>query len=112
MAGFVLPIPEPKTMANLTTFCRHPQDEPILQQLETYLQYLSNDNKAAIAIAALYEATEPQAVYSDYICKCYYPKLSKSIALVQELSKPGKLALARAILEELAVLEQLQGATK
>lgn len=95
-------------MSNLTTFCRYPQDEPILQQLETYLQHLSNDNKAAIAIAALYEATEPQTIYFDYMCN-RYPKLNKSIALLQGLSPTGLLAVARAIAEELAVLEQLQG---
>lgn len=98
-------------MPNLTTFCRHPQDEPILQQLETYLQYLNNDNKAAIAIAAEYEATEPQTVYFDYMCN-RHPKLNKSIALLQELSPSGLFALTRAIAEELAVLEQLQGVIK
>lgn len=98
-------------MPNLTTYSRHPQDEPVLQQLETYVQYLSSDNKAAVAIAAPCEATEPQLVYFDYMCN-RHPKLNKSIALVQELSVVGFLALARAILEELAVLEQLQGATK
>lgn len=98
-------------MPNLITYSCHPQDEPVLQQLETYVQHLSSNNKAAIAIAALYEATEPQTVYFDYMCN-RHPKLNKSIALLQELSVVGKLALARAILEELAVLEQLQGAIK
>ena len=98
-------------MPNLTTYSRHPQDEPVLQQLETYLQHLSSDNKAAIAITALYQATDPRFVYCNYIYN-RYPKLNKSIALLQELSIPGKLALARAILEELAVLEQLQGVAK
>lgn len=98
-------------MQNLTSYSRHSQDEPVLQQLEAYVQHLSSDNKAAIAIAALYEATEPQMVYFDYMCN-RHPKLNKSIALLQELSIPGKLALARAILEELAVLDQLQGVAK
>ncbi len=98
-------------MPNLTTYSRHPQDEPVLQQLETYLQHLSSDNKATIAIAALYQATDPRFAYFNYIYN-RYPKLNKSIALLPDLSLAGKLALARAILEELAVLEQLQGVAK
>ena len=95
-------------MLSLTSHSLNPQDEPILQQLQTQLQHLSQDKKAAIAIAALYEATEPQEIYFDYVCDCC-PKFNKSIALLQDLSKPGLLAVARAITEELAVLEQLQG---
>lgn len=106
-------------MTNLTTYSRHPQDEPVLQQLETYLQHLSTDNKAtmpgtagaAIAIAALYQATDPRFAYFNYIYN-RYPKLNKSIALLPDLSLVGFLALARAILEELAVLEQLRGVIK
>lgn len=98
-------------MPNLVSHSRHPQDEPVLQQLETYVQNLIRDNKATIAIAALYQATDPRFVYCNYIYN-RYPKLNKSIALLQELSLAGFLALARAILEELAVLEQLQGAAQ
>lgn len=98
-------------MRNIISSSRYLQDEPVLQQLETYLQHQSSDNKAAIATAAPCVAIEPQAVYFDYICNpCF--KFNKSIALLQELSVVGFLALARAILEELAVLEQLQGAIK
>ena len=95
-------------MLNLTSHSLNPKDEQTLQQIEIHLQYLSQDKKAAIAIAALYEATEPSAIYFDYICdRC--PKFNHSIALLQELSTVGKLADARAIAEELAVLQQLQG---
>ena len=98
-------------MLNLTSHSLNPKDEPILQQLETHLQYLSQNKKAAIAIITLYEATEPSAVDFDHICnRC--PKFNKAIASLQDLSKPGLLAVARAIAEELAVLEQLQGASR
>ncbi len=96
-------------MPNLTTYSRHADDEPVLQQLEKHLQCLSFDKKAALAIAALYEATEPQAISFDYNClRC--SNFNKSVSLLQELSSDGKFALARAIVEELAVLNQLQGA--
>ncbi len=96
-------------MLNLTSYSLNPKDEPTLQQLETHLQHLSFDKKASLAIAALYEATEATAVDFDHICnRC--PKFNKSIALLQKLSTAGKLAVARAIAEELSVLEQLQGA--
>ena len=98
-------------MLNLTSHSFNQKDEPILQQLQNHLQYLSQDKKAAIAIIALYEATEPSAVDFDHICnRC--PKFNKAIASLQDLSKPGLLAVARAIAEELAVIEQLQGASR
>ena len=97
-------------MLNLTSHSLNPKDEPTLQQLEIHLQHLSQEKKAAIAIAALYEATKPCAVDFDHICD-FCPKFNKAIALLQDLSKPGLLAVARAITEELAVLEQLQGAS-
>ncbi len=95
-------------MLNLISYSLNFKDEPILQQLQDCLQQLSQDKKAAIAISALYEATEPSAIYFDYVCdRC--PKFNHSIALLQELSTVGKLAVTRAIAEELAVLQQLQG---
>ena len=98
-------------MPNLTSYSFNPKDEPTLQQLQNHLHHLSQDEKAAIAMAAIYEATEPSAVDFDHICDCC-PKFNKAIALLQDLSKPGLLAVARAIAEELAVLEQLQGANR
>ncbi len=95
-------------MFNLTSHSLNPKDEPTLQQLQNHLQYLSQDKKAAIAMAALYEATEPSAVDFDHICNCC-SKFNKAIVLLQDLSKSGLFAVARAITEELAVLEQLQG---
>jgi len=98
-------------MPLLTSHSLNPKDEPTLQQLEIYLQYLSQDKKASLAIAALYEATEPAAIDFDHVCnRC--PKFNKAIALLQNLSRLGLLAVARAIAEELAVLEQLQGASR
>ena len=98
-------------MLNLTSHSLNAKDEPTLQQLENHLQHLSQDKKAAIAMAAIYEATEPSAVDFDHVCN-FCPKFNKAIALLQNLSKPGLLAVARAIAEELAVLEQLQGASR
>ena len=95
-------------MPRITSHSLNPKDEPTLQQLEIHLQYLSQDKKASLAIAALYEATKPAAIDFDHICD-HCPKFNKAIALLQDLSKPGLLAVARAITEELAVLEQLQG---
>jgi hypothetical protein len=98
-------------MFNVTSYSLNPKDEPVLQQLENHLQHLSQDKKASIAIAALYEATEPSAVDFDHVCnRC--PKFNQAIALLRNLSKPGLLAVARAITEEIAVLEQLQGASR
>lgn len=96
-------------MPNLNTFSRHPNDEPVLQQLETYLQHLSHKMKATIAVAASCVATEPEAISFDYNC-LRSTSFNKSVALLQELSYDGKLAVTRAIAEELAVLKQLQGA--
>jgi hypothetical protein len=98
-------------MFNLISHSLNPKDEPILQQLQNHLQHLSQHKKAAIAMIAIYEATEPSAVDFDHICD-HCPKFNKAIALLQDLSKPGLLAVARAITEELAVLEQLQGASR
>ncbi len=98
-------------MFNLTSHSLNPKDEPTLQQLEIYLQYLSQDKKASLAIAALYEATEPSAVDFDHVCdRC--PKFNKAITLLQDLSHLGLLAVVRAITEELAVMEQLQGVSQ
>lgn len=98
-------------MLNLTSHSLNPKDEPILQQLQNYLQHLSQDKKAPLAIAALYEATKATAVDFDHICN-HCNKFNQAIALLQNLSKPRLLAVARAITEELAVLEQLQGVAR
>ena len=62
-------------MPRITSYSLNPKDEPILQQLETYLQHLSQDKKAAIVIAALYEATEPSAVDFDHVCEALRARL-------------------------------------
>ncbi len=98
-------------MFNLTSHSLNPKDEPTLQQLQIHLHYLSQDKKASIAIAALYEATEPSAIDFDHVCD-FCPHFNKAIALLQDLSKPGLLAVARALAEELAVMEQLQGVSR
>ncbi len=65
-AGFVLPT-ELNQMPNLTSQLLNSKDEPVLQQLEIYLQHLSQDKKASLAITVLYEATEPAAIDFDYV---------------------------------------------
>jgi hypothetical protein len=98
-------------MPLLTSHSLNPKDEPTLQQLQNHLQHLDQDKKAAIAMTAIYEATKPAAIDFDHICdRC--PKFNKVIALLQDLSHWGLLAVARAITEELAVLEQLQGVSR
>ena len=47
-------------MSNVLSYSRHPQDEPVLQQLETYVQHLSSGNKAAIAALLGDTITSPQ----------------------------------------------------
>lgn len=98
-------------MPLLTSYSFDPKDEPVLQQLETHLQHLSQDKKAAIAMTAIYEATEPSAIDFDHVCD-FCPHFNKAIALLQDLSHWGLLAVARAISEECAVLEQLQGGSR
>ncbi len=83
-------------MFNLTSHSLNPKDEPTLQQLEVHLQHLRQDKKAAIAMATIYEATEPSTVDFDHICNCC-PKFNKSIALLQNLSHSGLLAVAEPI---------------
>ena len=98
-------------MLNLISHSLNQKDEPILQQLQNHLQHLSQNKKAAIAMTAIYEATKPRTVDFDHVCDpC--PKFNKAIALLQNLSRSGLLAVARGITEELAVLEQLQGISR
>ena len=98
-------------MLNLTSHSFNQKDEPILQQLQNHLHHLNQNKKAAIAMAAIYEATEPSAIEFDHVCdRCSH--FNKVIALLQDLSRLGLLAVARAITEELAVLKQLQGASR
>ncbi len=75
-------------MLNLISYSLNPKDEPTLQQIEIHLQHLSQNKKTALAIAALFEATEPSAIYFDYNCECS-SKFNQSIALLQKLSTAG-----------------------
>lgn len=83
-------------------------DEPILRQIDKYLQDFSQEQMAAIALSALFEATEPDGIFLDYEFN-YEVKFVELIELILELSFQGKLAVTRALSEELAVLKQLEG---
>lgn len=84
----------------------NPEDNPILEQIAACLGGLSGEQQSALAIAALYEGFEPCAVEFDY-CSCPSQRFDDCVALLQYLSLLGKLALGRAILEDLAVVEML-----
>lgn len=79
-------------------------NDATLSTIALHLWSLSRDQQVAIAIAALYEAYEPDANSFDYEC-CPSRQYDQCIELIQLLSKPGKLALCRAITEHLAVAE-------
>jgi len=79
-------------------------NDAILDTIAPHLWSLSIDEQVAIAIAALYEAYEPDGILFDYEC-CPSRRYDQCIELIQLLSKPGKLALGRAIFEHLAVVE-------
>lgn len=91
-------------MRSLTTYSVNPYDDLILNELAPQFWHLSQDQQVAIAIAALYEAYEPDAICFDYE-RCPSRRYDECIELIQLLSKPGKLALGQAILEHLAVVE-------
>jgi hypothetical protein len=94
------------TMSQVITHSSNVEDEPLLQQINACLQQLTQDQKAAVAVAALYEATEPFQIFLAYELDGI-GAFSKCVELILQLSYQGKLALTRAIAEELAVLERL-----
>ncbi len=80
-------------------------DLPLLQQLDKHLQQLTLCQKTALAMLALYESTEVENVFFSYQLEGF-GLLTQSVELILCLSNSGKLAVARTIAEELAVLEQ------
>jgi hypothetical protein len=70
------------------------------------LQQLTQDQKAAVAVAALYEATEPFKIFLAYELDGI-GAFTECVELILKLSYQGKLALTRALAEELGVLERL-----
>lgn len=93
-------------MSQLITHSSNVEDEPLLQQINACLQQLTQDQKAAVAVAALYEATEPFQIFLAYELDGI-GAFTECVELILQLSYQGKLALTRAIAEELAVLERL-----
>ncbi len=93
-------------MNQVTTHSSNVEDEPLLQQINACLQQLTQDQKAAVALAALYEATESFQIFLAYELDGI-GAFSDCVELILQLSYPGKLAVTRAIAEEFAVLELL-----
>ena len=93
-------------MSQVDSHATNTRDLPLLQQLDKHLQQLTLCQKAALAMLALYESTEIENVFFSYQLEgCGL--LTQSVELILCLSKSGKLALVRALTEELAVLEHL-----
>lgn len=92
-------------MVNCVSHSRNLADEVILHELDQHLQSLLTNQKAGLAIVALYTATKPKD--ASVSLNPHGNKFINSIELLLQLSVQGKLALVRAIAEELAVLEQL-----
>ena len=93
-------------MNHILTYSSNVEDEPLLQQINACLQQLTQDQKAAVALAALYEATEPFQIFLAYELDGI-GGFSECVELILQLSYQGKLAVTRGIAEELAVLELL-----
>lgn len=91
-------------MKPLNAYSVEPEDDPVLDAINPQLANLTTDQQVAIAIAALFEAYEPDSISFDYE-HCTSRHYDLSVELIQLLSKPGKLALCRAVLEHLAVEE-------
>jgi len=64
------------------------------------------EQKAELAIVALYTATRSNNASVSLKSRC--SKFINAVELLLQLSFQGKLALARAITEELAVVKQLE----
>ncbi len=93
-------------MSQVITHSSNIEDEPLLQQINACLQQLTHDQKAAVALAALYEATEPFQIFLAYELDGI-GAFTECVELILQLSYGGKLAVTRVIAEELAVLERL-----
>ncbi|MBW4640940.1 MAG: hypothetical protein KME05_22500 [Gloeocapsa sp. UFS-A4-WI-NPMV-4B04] len=93
-------------MSQVDSHCTNNLDLPLLQQLDKHLQQLTVNQKAALVMVALYESTEVENVFFSYQLEgCGL--LTQSVELILCLSTCGKLAVARTIAEELAVIEHL-----
>lgn len=93
-------------MSQVITHSSNVKDEPLLQEINACLEQLTQDQKAAVAIAALYEATEPFQIFLAYELDGI-GAVTECVELILQLSYQGKLAVTRAIAEELAVLALL-----
>lgn len=91
-------------MKSLSHYSTNQTDDPILSQMAPLIWSLTQDQQAAIAVAALFESFEPHEICFDY-GHCCSRRFDDCIVLLQTLSLQGKLALCRAIAEQLAVTE-------
>lgn len=76
------------------TYSRNLADEPILHHLDQQLQSLTPNQKAALAIAALYTATKSKD--TSVSINPHSGKFINLIELLLQLSLQGKLAFVRA----------------
>ncbi len=93
-------------MSQAITHSSNIEDEPLLQEINACLEQLTQDQKAAVAVAALYEATEPFKIFLAYELDGI-GAFTECVELILQLSYQGKIAVTRVIVEELAVLERL-----
>lgn len=93
-------------MGNSLSYSRNTSDETTLNSLDQQLQLLTLNQKAGLAIASLYTATKPKE--TSVSLNPHGGDFINAVELLLQLSVQGKLALVRAITEELAVLEQLK----
>ncbi len=92
-------------MVNCVSHLRNASDEPILHHLDQQLQSLTPNQKAGLAIVALYTATKSKD--TSVSLNPYSSNFISAVELLLQLSVQGKLAVTRAISEELAVSEHL-----
>lgn len=104
-----MPVPVPPLtlkasvpQTNVTSYSTDPEDHPILEKLSSLIPRLVQDDLAALGIVALNEGYEPDTVYVDFNI-CGSSIFNQCIEIIQDLSRPGKVALSRCILELLAV---------
>lgn len=94
-------------MNQLLTYSYNPEDESISQMLAEKLLGLTQDQKAALGVAAFYEAFEPQGIDLDYEIEGKSTFID-CVGLMLQLSISGRLAISRVIAEELAVYQRLE----
>lgn len=100
---------EPNMVNSLSHSC-NASDEITLHHLDQQMELLTLEQKATIAIASLYIVIKPR--YTNVSLNTHGGKFLDLIESLLRLSDQGKLAVVRAIAEELAVGKQLSEVRK